>query len=67
MNELKWSKISQQESSLQSLTKIERTQSHKLNQNEAKWIIKMDESKSKSLKIIQNLPKWCKIVQSLPK
>ena len=28
---------------------------------------KMDESKSKSLKIIQNLPKWGKIVQSLPK
>ena len=27
----------------------------------------MDESKSKSLKIIPNLPKWGKIVQSLPK
>ena len=26
----------------------------------------MDESKSKSLKIIRNLPKWGKIVQSLP-
>ena len=26
----------------------------------------MDESKSKSLKIIQNLPKWGKIVKSLP-
>ena len=30
-------------------------------------MVKMDESKSKSLKIIQNLPKWGKIVQSLPK
>ena len=59
--------MSQQESSLQSLIKIERTQSHKLNQNEAKWIVKMDESKSKSLKIIQNSPKWGKMVQSLPK
>ena len=28
---------------------------------------KMDESKSKSLKIIRNLPKWSKIVQSLAK
>ena len=47
--------------------KLGRAQSHKLNQNEAKWIVKMDGSKSKSLKMIRNLPKWGKIVQSLPK
>ena len=49
------------------IIKIEISQLYIGAENERKWIEKMDESKSKSLKIIQNLPKWGKIVQSLPK
>ena len=62
-NEWKWIEISQNKWSYQNRDKpVVQNEA-----NERKWIEKMDESKSKSLKIIQNLPKWGKIVQSLPK
>ena len=62
-NEWKWIEIAQNEWNYQNRDKpVVQNEA-----NEPKWIVKMDESKSKSLKIIQNLPKWSKIVQSLQK
>ena len=62
-NEWKWIEIAQNKWNYQNRDKpVVQNEA-----NERKWIEKMDKSKSKSLKIIQNLPKWGKIVQSLPK
>ena len=62
-NEWKWIEIAQNKWNYQNRDKpVVQNEA-----NERKWIEKMDESKSKSLKIIQNLPKWGKMVQSLPK
>ena len=57
---LKWIEMEQHIPTRVQFTKFNQNRKNPVAQiepYEPKWIVKMDESKSKSLKIIQNLPK----------